>query len=64
VGQTTHKLNCLSAALRLSTSIVHPERLLLPFFFCLGPDTLGACSMLPRDLGGVVDPRLKVSKKN
>ena len=26
-------------------------------------DTSGSCSMLPRDKGGVVDPRLKVSKR-
>jgi len=44
-------------------SVLLSERPPADLFFLprLTPDTSGTCSMLPRDKGGVVDPRLKVS---
>ena len=41
------------------TSCAYNLELLL--LMALPEDTAGTCSMLPRDKGGVVDPRLKVS---
>ena len=46
----------------LPSLLVPCTRALADFFLTL--DTSGTCSMLPRDKGGVVDPRLKVGKIN